>query len=188
MSERTLRIGTRASALALWQANWVKDRLEERYPDLSVTLTKIQTQGDKILDVPLAMVGGKGLFVKEIQEAMLRGEIDIAVHSMKDVPTFFPEGHRSALYHRAGRSARYHRSWRRLQQLQRNPPEWPGRHLLATTQGAIAEAPPRSADDRYPWQCPDPDRQAQGRQSRCCRAGGSRDAPPRFFRPDRRVS
>ncbi len=92
MSERTLRIGTRASALALWQANWVKDRLEERYPDLSVTLTKIQTQGDKILDVPLAMVGGKGLFVKEIQEAMLRGEIDIAVHSMKDVPTFFPEG------------------------------------------------------------------------------------------------
>lgn len=89
---RTLRIGTRASALALWQANWVKDKLEQRYPDLTVTLTKIKTQGDKILDVPLAMVGGKGLFVKEIQEAMLRNEIDIAVHSMKDVPTFFPEG------------------------------------------------------------------------------------------------
>ena len=92
MAARTLRIGTRASALALWQANWVKDQLEKRYPDLEVTLTKIKTQGDKILDVPLAMVGGKGLFVKEIQEAMLRNEIDIAVHSMKDVPTFFPDG------------------------------------------------------------------------------------------------
>ena len=89
---RTLRIGTRASALALWQANWVKQELEKKYPDLTVTLTKIKTQGDKILDVPLAMVGGKGLFVKEIQEAMLRNEIDIAVHSMKDVPTLFPEG------------------------------------------------------------------------------------------------
>ena len=92
MTTRILRIGTRASALALWQANWVKDELEKRYPDLKVTLTKIKTQGDKILDVPLAMVGGKGLFVKEIQEAMLRNEVDIAVHSMKDVPTFFPEG------------------------------------------------------------------------------------------------
>lgn len=89
---RKLRIGTRASALALWQANWVKDKLEKRYPGLEVTLTKIKTQGDKILDVPLAMVGGKGLFVKEIQEAMLRNEVDIAVHSMKDVPTFFPDG------------------------------------------------------------------------------------------------
>lgn len=92
MAPRTLRIGTRASALALWQANWVKAELEKKYPELEVTLTKIKTQGDKILDVPLAMVGGKGLFVKEIQEAMLRNEIDIAVHSMKDVPTFFPEG------------------------------------------------------------------------------------------------
>lgn len=92
MSKRLLRIGTRASALALWQANWVKSRLEETYADVEVTLTKIKTQGDKILDVPLAKVGGKGLFVKEIQEAMLRGEIDIAVHSMKDVPTIFPEG------------------------------------------------------------------------------------------------
>ena len=92
MTTRSLRIGTRASALALWQANWVKDELEKRYPGLEVTLTKIKTQGDKILDVPLAMVGGKGLFVKEIQEAMLRNEVDIAVHSMKDVPTFFPDG------------------------------------------------------------------------------------------------
>jgi hydroxymethylbilane synthase len=92
MSKQTLRIGTRSSQLALWQANWVKSCLEERYPGLEVTLTKIKTQGDKILDVPLAMVGGKGLFVKEIEEAMLRGEVDIAVHSMKDVPTIFPEG------------------------------------------------------------------------------------------------
>jgi hydroxymethylbilane synthase len=92
MSKKLLRIGTRASQLALWQANWVKSELEKRYPEMEVTLTKIKTQGDKILDVPLAMVGGKGLFVKEIEEAMLRDEIDIAVHSMKDVPTIFPEG------------------------------------------------------------------------------------------------
>ena len=92
MSKKLMRIGTRASALALWQAEWVKAELEKRYPDMQVTLTKIKTQGDKILDVPLAMVGGKGLFVKEIEEAMLRDEIDIAVHSMKDVPTIFPEG------------------------------------------------------------------------------------------------
>lgn len=92
MALKELRIGTRASQLALWQANWVKSELEKRYPDMTVTLTKIKTIGDKILDVPLAQVGGKGLFVKEIEEAMLRGEIDIAVHSMKDVPTEFPEG------------------------------------------------------------------------------------------------
>jgi hydroxymethylbilane synthase len=92
MAKKQLRIGTRASQLALWQANHVKSELEKRYPDLEVTLTKIKTQGDKILDVPLAMVGGKGLFVKEIEEAMLRGDVDIAVHSMKDVPTIFPEG------------------------------------------------------------------------------------------------
>jgi hydroxymethylbilane synthase len=92
MALKQLRIGTRASQLALWQANWVKSELEKRYPGMEVTLVKIKTIGDKILDVPLAQVGGKGLFVKEIEEAMLRGEIDIAVHSMKDVPTEFPEG------------------------------------------------------------------------------------------------
>jgi hydroxymethylbilane synthase len=89
---KQIRIGTRASALALWQAEWVKSELEKRYPGMIVTLTKIKTTGDKILDVPLAKVGGKGLFVKEIEEAMLENEIDIAVHSMKDVPTFFPDG------------------------------------------------------------------------------------------------
>ena len=89
---KQIRIGTRGSALALWQAEWVKSELEKRYPGMAVSLTKIKTTGDKILDVPLAKVGGKGLFVKEIEEAMLAGEIDIAVHSMKDVPTFFPDG------------------------------------------------------------------------------------------------
>lgn len=85
-------LGTRGSKLALWQAEWVKARLEDAYKGLSVKLEKIKTTGDKILDVPLAKVGGKGLFVKEIEEAMLRGDIDIAVHSMKDVPVEFPEG------------------------------------------------------------------------------------------------
>ena len=89
---KQIRIGTRASALALWQAEWVKSELEKKYPGMIVSLTKIKTTGDKILDVPLAKVGGKGLFVKEIEEAMLANEIDIAVHSMKDVPTFFPDG------------------------------------------------------------------------------------------------
>jgi hydroxymethylbilane synthase len=89
---KEIRIGTRGSALALWQAEWVKAELENKYQGLKVSLTKIKTTGDKILDVPLAKVGGKGLFVKEIEEAMLEGEIDIAVHSMKDVPTFFPDG------------------------------------------------------------------------------------------------
>lgn len=92
MAPKRLRIGTRASQLALWQANWIKSELERVYPGIEVELVKIKTMGDKILDVPLAQVGGKGLFVKEIEEAMLRGEIDLAVHSMKDVPTEFPDG------------------------------------------------------------------------------------------------
>jgi hydroxymethylbilane synthase len=92
LRKQEIRIGTRGSALALWQAEWVKSELEKRYQGMTVTLTKIKTTGDKILDVPLAKVGGKGLFVKEIEEAMLASEIDIAVHSMKDVPTFFPDG------------------------------------------------------------------------------------------------
>ncbi|WP_456464598.1 hydroxymethylbilane synthase [Persephonella sp.] len=87
-----IRIGTRKSKLALWQANHVAELLKKYYPDIQVELVKITTKGDKILDVPLAKVGGKGLFVKEIEEAMLRNEIDIAVHSLKDVPTYFPEG------------------------------------------------------------------------------------------------
>jgi len=92
LRKQKIKIGTRGSALALWQAEWVKSELEKKYQGMTVTLTKIKTTGDKILDVPLAKVGGKGLFVKEIEEAMLANEIDIAVHSMKDVPTFFPDG------------------------------------------------------------------------------------------------
>ena len=87
-----IRIGTRKSKLALWQANYVASQLKKHFPDIEIELVKITTKGDKILDVPLAKVGGKGLFVKEIEEAMLRNEIDIAVHSLKDVPTYFPEG------------------------------------------------------------------------------------------------
>lgn len=92
MSKRTLKIATRKSPLALWQANWVKSQLEALYPGIEVELVRIVTKGDKILDVPLAKVGGKGLFVKEIEDALLDGRADIAVHSMKDVPTDFPEG------------------------------------------------------------------------------------------------
>ena len=87
-----LKIGTRGSQLALFQANWVKDRLSEAHIGLNVTLIKIKTTGDKIQDVPLAKIGGKGLFVKEIEESLLQKRIDLAVHSIKDVPTEFPQG------------------------------------------------------------------------------------------------
>jgi hydroxymethylbilane synthase len=82
-----VRIGTRGSKLALWQANWVKERIEQQSSRMEVEIVKIKTTGDKILDVALAKVGGKGLFVKEIEEALLDQGIDVAVHSMKDVPT-----------------------------------------------------------------------------------------------------
>jgi hydroxymethylbilane synthase len=92
MKKDNVVIGTRGSKLALWQAEWVKAELQALNPGLEIELNKIKTTGDKILDVPLAKVGGKGLFVKEIEEALLRGEADLAVHSMKDVPTEFPDG------------------------------------------------------------------------------------------------
>lgn len=92
MSVKTLRIATRKSPLALWQANFVKAALEQAHADLSVELLAMTTRGDKILDTPLAKVGGKGLFVKELEHAMLEDRADIAVHSMKDVPMEFPEG------------------------------------------------------------------------------------------------
>jgi len=92
MSDSILRIATRKSKLALWQAEFVKAELESRNPDLTVELVTFTTQGDKILDTPLAKIGGKGLFVKELEVAMLDGRADIAVHSMKDVPMEFPEG------------------------------------------------------------------------------------------------
>ncbi|MEC8427253.1 MAG: hydroxymethylbilane synthase [Pseudomonadota bacterium] len=89
---KTLRIATRKSALAMWQAEYVKAELEKHHPDLTVELLPMTSRGDKILDVPLAKVGGKGLFVKELEHALLQGEADIAVHSMKDVPMEFPDG------------------------------------------------------------------------------------------------
>ena len=92
MTSSPLRIATRKSPLALWQANHVRDALMARNPGLEVELLTMTTQGDKILDTPLAKVGGKGLFVKELELGMLEGRADLAVHSMKDVPVEFPEG------------------------------------------------------------------------------------------------
>jgi len=88
----TVKIGTRGSKLALWQANWVQSELHKKNPDLSFEIEIIKTKGDKILDVPLAKVGGKGLFVKEIEQALLDESIDLAVHSMKDMPAEIPDG------------------------------------------------------------------------------------------------
>jgi len=92
MNKKTITIATRGSMLALWQANHIKDSIEKEHPGTTVELLKIKTTGDKILDVPLAKVGGKGLFTKEIEEALLDDRADLAVHSLKDVPTEFPEG------------------------------------------------------------------------------------------------
>lgn len=89
---QTLKIATRQSPLALWQAEHIRDRLQALYPELKVELVKFVTQGDKILDTPLAKIGGKGLFVKELEAALLDGRADLAVHSMKDVPMHLPEG------------------------------------------------------------------------------------------------
>jgi hydroxymethylbilane synthase len=91
MTSHELRIGTRGSQLALYQANWVKDQLIHHHPHLKVTLIKIKTTGDKMQDAPLAKIGGKGLFVKEIEEALIQRRIDLAVHSIKDVPTELPK-------------------------------------------------------------------------------------------------
>lgn len=92
LMDRPLRIGTRGSQLALWQANWVKGAISRHWPHITSELVIIKTIGDKILDVPLAKVGGKGLFVKEIEEALLDGRIDVAIHSMKDMPAALPDG------------------------------------------------------------------------------------------------
>ena len=91
MAERQIVVGTRGSKLALWQANFVAKALQEKF-NVKAELKIIKTTGDKILDAPLARIGGKGLFVKEIERALSSGEVDLAVHSMKDVPTELPEG------------------------------------------------------------------------------------------------
>jgi len=87
-----LIIATRASDLALWQAYHVKERIETSFPQITVELNKITSKGDKILDKPLALIGGKGHFTKELEDEMLDGNADLAVHSLKDVPTYIPEG------------------------------------------------------------------------------------------------
>ncbi len=92
MCKKTIKIATRKSPLALWQARHVASELERIFPDITAELVTMVTRGDKILDAPLAKVGGKGLFVKELEQGMLEGTADIAVHSMKDVPVEFPEG------------------------------------------------------------------------------------------------
>ncbi len=89
---KTIKIGTRKSPLALWQANYVRERLLTEHPDLTVELVKMSTQGDKILDTSLAKVGGKGLFIKELEQRLLDGSIDIAVHSLKDMTIDLPAG------------------------------------------------------------------------------------------------
>ncbi|MDA0955202.1 MAG: hydroxymethylbilane synthase [Proteobacteria bacterium] len=92
MAKRQIRIATRSSKLALWQAHWVRDALLAQNPELDIVLLEMTTEGDRFLAAPLAKVGGKGLFVKELEAAMLDGRADLAVHSMKDVPVTFPEG------------------------------------------------------------------------------------------------
>lgn len=92
MSKKKLIVGTRSSQLALWQADFVIGELRKRYPDLAIEKRLMTTKGDKILNAPLAKIGGKGLFTKELETAMLAGEIDIAVHSLKDMPVMVPEG------------------------------------------------------------------------------------------------
>ncbi|MCF8006006.1 MAG: hydroxymethylbilane synthase [Methylovulum sp.] len=92
MTKKIIRIATRQSPLALWQAHFVAQRLEALFPEVTTELVKMLTQGDKILDAPLAKIGGKGLFVKELEQGLLNGTADIAVHSMKDVPVDFPPG------------------------------------------------------------------------------------------------
>ncbi len=88
----TVTIGTRDSSLALWQAEWVRSQLEKAYPSQHFELMPVKTKGDKILDVPLAKIGDKGLFTKELEQALLGRDIDLAVHSLKDLPTLLPEG------------------------------------------------------------------------------------------------
>jgi hydroxymethylbilane synthase len=92
MTPARVRIATRSSNLALWQARWVRDRLQAEHPGLEVELVEMKTRGDRFLSAPLSEIGGKGWFVKELETALLEGSADIAVHSMKDVPVSFPDG------------------------------------------------------------------------------------------------
>jgi hydroxymethylbilane synthase len=92
MNKNTIRIGTRGSQLALYQAKRTRKELAEKFPELTVEIEVIKTKGDKILDIALSKIGDKGLFTKEIESALLDGKVDIAVHSLKDLPTILPNG------------------------------------------------------------------------------------------------
>ncbi len=119
MTIKKIRIATRESLLALWQAEYVSTALQKGHPGLEVELIKMRSQGDRILDTPLAKIGGKGLFVKELEEGMLAGSADIAVHSMKDVPMQLPDGlHLAAICPREDpRDAFVSNSYMRLEDL-----------------------------------------------------------------------
>ena len=112
-------LATRKSLLALTQSKWVKSEIEQRWPEVEIELLKVVTRGDKILDVPLAKVGGKGLFVKEIEDALLRKDADLAVHSLKDCPTELPEGLEVSIFPRREdpRDAFISRDGRKLSEL-----------------------------------------------------------------------
>ena len=88
----TLRIGTRGSRLALWQADFIKSKISAKFPDIQIKIEIIKTEGDKLINSPLSKIGGKGVFVKDIEEALLSNKIDLAVHSLKDMPSFLPPG------------------------------------------------------------------------------------------------
>jgi hydroxymethylbilane synthase len=122
LAKKIIRIATRQSPLALWQAEYVAAQLEQTFPDVQTELVKMVTRGDKILDAPLAKVGGKGLFVKELEQGMLEGIADIAVHSMKDVPVEFPDGlHLTAILQREDpRDAFVSNHYASFEQLPRN--------------------------------------------------------------------
>ena len=122
LTEKIIRIATRRSPLALWQAEHVAERLEQAFPGCKTELVKMTTQGDRILDAPLAKIGGKGLFVKELEQGMLEGLADIAVHSMKDVPVEFPVGlHLAAILSREDPSDAFvSRHYSSLQELPAN--------------------------------------------------------------------
>ncbi len=92
MATDTIRIGSRGSELALWQAHWVRDRLAQLFPSKTIAIIIIKTKGDRILDAPLSRIGDKGLFTREIEHALLEESIDLAVHSLKDLPTTLPDG------------------------------------------------------------------------------------------------
>ena len=177
----TVRIATRKSPLAKWQANHVADLLRAQEPGLEVRLHELSTRGDRILEVPLAQVGGKGLFVKEIEDALLTGDAEIAVHSMKDLPAEIAEGLIIAAVplREDPRDALCSPRWKTLDKL---PLGCPGGHLVPAprrpAQGAAAGPPDRGGAR----QRADPPRQGQP-GARRGGAGLRRPAPPRPRRP-----